>query len=173
VTPRPRRELWLRARAASILLGAGCVACADATSACSGGSGEGSPEASTGGDAPDAAGDEPVAHTYAPTFTALWGEVFTPTCAILFCHGGSDDFLSMATKDTAYAAMVGVVSHGPQCGSTGLTIVEPGKPEASLLYLKVTSPPCGNKMPAMYGLSLDSREIDQIKQWITLGAQND
>src|ERR1019366_3606757 len=92
VTPRPRRELWLRARAASILLGAGSVACAGATSACSGGSGEGSPEASTGGDAPDAAGDEPVAHTYAPTFTALYGEVFTTTCALLFCHGGSDDF---------------------------------------------------------------------------------
>jgi hypothetical protein len=148
------------------------VACAGAGSACSGGSGEASAEASTGGDT-DAAGDEPATHTYAPTFTALYGEVFTPTCALLFCHGGSDDFLSMATKDTAYAAMVGVVSHGPKCGATGLTIVEPGNPQASLLYLKVTSPPCGNMMPAMYGLSLDSREIDQIKQWITLGAQKD
>jgi hypothetical protein len=165
-----------RRRCASIVAAVLVGACATGlVTGCSSASGASEPAADAG--APDdvavvPTGDE-VVHTYAPTFSALWAEVFTPSCAFVFCHGGTDDFLSMATQSVAYEAMVGAISHGPECGSTGLTIVQPGDPDASLLYLKVTSPPCGNKMPAMYGLVLDDRELAQIKQWITLGAQND
>ena len=43
----------------------------------------------------------------------------------------------------------------------------------SLLYLKVTMPPCGSQMPPEYFPYLDSRQTGQIQQWITLGALDD
>jgi hypothetical protein len=114
-----------------------------------------------------------VAPTYAPTFTALYDEIFSPSCAGVFCHGQTDEFLLMTSKDVAYKAMVGVASHGPACGDAGLTIVKPGAPDASLLYLKVTTPPCGNKMPAEDEPYLDSRQTGQVRQWILNGALDD
>ena len=95
------------------------------------------------------------------------------TCALLYCHGGGDEFFSMMTKDLAYSEMFDVVSHGPKCGSSGLKIVDPGSPDSSLLYLKITNPPCGGQMPAMFGLTLDDREKSQIREWIAMGAKND
>ena len=65
------------------------------------------------------------------------------------------------------------MSHGPECGTSGLELVNPGDAGASLLYLKVTEPPCGNKMPAEYEPYLDMRQTDQIREWIAIGAPND
>jgi len=50
--------------------------------------------------------------------------------------------------------------------------VDPGNPDASLLYLKITNPPCGSKMPLSYGTSgsLDPLQIAQIGAWIEAGA---
>jgi hypothetical protein len=80
----------------------------------------------------------------------------------------------MTTKDVAYHAMVGVKSSGPNCADSGLTIVEPDDPDASLLYLKITTPPCGNKMPAaQYFPPLDTNQTTQIHDWIARGALND
>ena len=110
--------------------------------------------------------------TYAPTFTAIYGEILSPICAGPFCHG-ANQFLLMTTQEVAYHAMVGVVSHGPKCGDAGLTIVEPGDPDASLLYLKITTPPCGNRMPAKYFPPLDAKQTAQIRDWIARGAMND
>jgi hypothetical protein len=119
------------------------------------------------------AGDDALAPSYAPTFTALYGEILAPSCALLFCHGGADGtFLPMDTQAIAYSAMVGVVSHGPKCGASGLELVNPGDAGASLLYLKVTAPPCGNKMPAEYEPYLDLRQTEQIRMWIAMGASN-
>jgi hypothetical protein len=73
----------------------------------------------------------------------------------------------------AYHAMVGVQSHGPNCADSGLTIVEPDDPDASLLYLKVTTPPCGNRMPASYFPYLDTKQTTQVHDWIARGAHND
>jgi hypothetical protein len=157
------------------------VALATMAAACSGGSGRdvadaanaGAGDDTDAGDQADSPGDE-IVPTYAPTFTAVYAEIVGPMCAGTFCHGGADDaFLPMGTQAMAYAATVGVVSHGPDCASTGLQIVDPGNPDASLLYLKVTNPPCGNKMPAEYEPYLDARQTEQISQWITLGALDD
>ncbi len=119
-------------------------------------------------------GDE-ITHTFAPTYSAVYDEVLSPTCALVFCHGGSGDYLQLASKAIGYASLVDAAAEGPDCGATGLVRVEPGHPERSLLYLKITDPPCGAKMPLLYGYSgsLDPREVEQIRQWIEAGAPND
>jgi len=120
------------------------------------------------------ASDDAAAPTYAPTFTAVYDEILQPTCAGVFCHGAAETgSLSMATKAAAYGGSVNVTAHGPDCGDAGLVIVDPGDPDASLLYRKVTSPPCGSKMPPEYVPYLDARQTAQIAEWITLGAQDD
>jgi hypothetical protein len=176
------RLAWV-AMAASLAVAGGC-----SSGSAGGTSGDGSAGNASSGDASSGDGSTDdggvgddvdssaadAAPTYAPTFTAVYGEIIEPICAGPFCHASAqDDFLSMATKAEAYSSLVGVVSHGPKCGSTGLKLVQPGAPEMSLLYLKVTMPPCGNKMPPEYFPYLDSRQTGQISQWITLGALND
>jgi hypothetical protein len=112
--------------------------------------------------------------TYAPTFVALFNEVLVPSCGSPFCHG-VDGYYTLASVDSAYASLVGAPATSKDCVSTGLLRVAPGKPEASLLYLKVTSPPCGQRMPLQFGATgyLTSRQIAQMKRWIELGAPFD
>jgi hypothetical protein len=151
---------------------------------CSGGAG-GDAGVDAAGDAraAEASGDARVdyfsvggdgAPTYAPTFSAIYDEILAQSCALAFCHAGAD-FLTITGKDQAYGVLVNAQAKGPQCASSGLKLVDPGHPETSLLYLKVTSPPCGSKMPLLYGDasgSLDPMQIDQIKTWIEAGAPN-
>jgi hypothetical protein len=136
----------------------------------------GSPPAA---DPPDAATDAPIEdpgppRTYLPTYTAVWNEVLQPTCALVFCHAGTSDFMQLTTKDLAYPALVGAPASGTYCLPTGLDRVDPGHPETSLLYLKITDPPCGNKMPLQYGapVVLEPRQLTQIHDWIEAGAPN-
>jgi len=135
--------------------------------------GESPVDAGASDDASDDGSDDDVVHTYAPTFTAVYGEIISPVCAGLFCHGAGDTGnLSMTTQPVAYSSLVGVAAHGPYCADAGLLRVDPGDPDASLLYLKVTNPPCGAKMPPGYFPYLDARETAQISEWISLGAPN-
>jgi len=159
------RRTWV-ALAASLAVAPGC-----SSGSGSGGAADGSAQGeSLDGGATDAAASS--APTYAPTFTAIYGEILSPICAGPFCHG-ANEFLLMTTQEVAYKAMVGVTSSGPQCADSGLTIVEPGEPDASLLYLKITTPPCGNKMPAQYFPPLDTKQTEQVREWITRGALDD
>ncbi|HEX3593583.1 MAG TPA: hypothetical protein VHU80_00740 [Polyangiaceae bacterium] len=116
-----------------------------------------------------------VKHTYAPTYGAIYREVLLPNCSFEFCHGGSGLFMDLETKELGYQTLVNFPAAGIECKSTGLMHVLPGKPEQSLIYLKITTPPCGKKMPLMYttGGMLDPRDIEQIRRWIALGAPND
>ena len=54
-----------------------------------------------------------------------------------------------------------------------LTLVVPGDPDASLLWLKVSSnaPPVGATMP-LFGQRLSSGELGLLRDWIAQGAQN-
>jgi hypothetical protein len=126
------------------------------------------------GDGADAITDAGAVPTYQPTYSAIWDEILSPTCALPFCHGGSGDYLQLSSKEIGYSSLVGARAAGPDCGATGLLRVDPGDPDASLLYLKVTSPPCGSKMPIEYGAPeyLDSRQTTQIHDWIVAGAHN-
>jgi uncharacterized membrane protein len=61
------------------------------------------------------------------------------------------------------------VVNGVGTGScSGRNYVVKGNPDSSLIYLKITNPPCGSKMPQ--GGSLSQGEIDTIKNWILGGA---
>jgi hypothetical protein len=141
-------------------------------SACSSAPSPAGPDASD--DAIESSDAGPVL-TYLPTYTAVWTELLQPTCALVFCHAGSSDYLEMTSKDGAYAALVNAPAAGPSCAPTGLDRITPGHPEASLLYLKITTPPCGDMMPLQYGarVVLDPRQIAQVHDWITAGAPND
>jgi hypothetical protein len=96
-----------------------------------------------------------------------------PSCAWVFCHGAAGTFLDLSAKGVGYASLVNVPASGRACADSGLQRVEPGHPEASLLYLKVTTPPCGDKMPLNGAAAvLDSSEIAQIVAWVEAGAPN-
>ncbi len=159
------RLAWIAA-AASLTVAPACSSGSSAGVAADGSASEDAPD---GGDFATAAMDA-APPTYAPTFTAVYGEILSPVCAGPFCHGAGNDFLLMSSKGVAYSATVGAIARGPACADSGLTIIQPGDPDASLLYLKVTDPPCGNKMPAAYEPFLDARQTEQVRQWIAMGA---
>jgi hypothetical protein len=141
------------------------AACSSSTS---GSGGNGAPDDDAGG------AEAAPPPTYAPTYTAVWNEILSPSCALVFCHGASGDYLQLANKATGYASLVNAPAAGPMCASTGLLRVDPMHPESSLMYLKVTSPPCGSRMPAEgAGPPLDARQTQQIHDWIAAGALDD
>lgn len=115
----------------------------------------------------------PPVRTYAPTYTAIWDEILFPSCALAFCHV-SDGALSLSTKDAGYGSLLSE-EIGPACIALGLRHVEPFVPDQSLLYRKLTDAPCGELMPRTFGgpARLEARSVDQIREWIELGAKND
>jgi hypothetical protein len=97
------------------------------------------------------------------------------------CHAGTVGNLTMTSKEQAYAALVGVKAMGMSipttmnkamnCKDSGLTRVVPGKPDESLLMLKVLrTPTCGDPMPVA---PLAADKVAQIRAWISNGARND
>lgn len=115
------------------------------------------------------------ARTYAPTITAIYGEMLNLRCAQPFCHLGAAGSPPIFTNaESSYRALVNVQAHGTLCADAGVDLVVPGHPESSLLVQKVERPSpaglCGNPMPGAGELPLDDRDLQQIEQWITNGA---
>ncbi len=172
-----------RWRNRSAVVAAGAVASIPAlfAPACSSGGSnrhaQDSPDGALAGadDGGDDSADVAEAIVRLPTFTDVYQQVLVPNCALPFCHAGTGDYLELADMSIAYSSLVNAPAQGPGCAETGLKRVDPGHPETSLLYLKITTPPCGDKMPRSYGsaVTLDPLAIDQIKEWITLGAKDD
>ena len=107
----------------------------------------------------DPGDDEPVETV---TFTQVQ-DVFAASCS---CHmGGQYPNLS---PNAAYASIVGAAS------SSGLPLIDPGNPDNSYLYLKVTGTPgiSGSRMPAG-GPYLTDAQLQAVAAWITRGAPND
>jgi hypothetical protein len=70
---------------------------------------------------------------------------------------------------SSYNGVVNGTARGSACqGTQNSNYVVPGDPNSSLIYLKITNPPCGSRMPP--GGSLSQSEIDTIKNWILGGA---
>ncbi|MGH7271773.1 MAG: hypothetical protein ACREJ3_15180 [Polyangiaceae bacterium] len=155
---------WAALSVAGVILGSGC------SSPSPGGSLADASDDALLGDAPSGDASAP---TYAPTYSAVYEEVLSPNCAISFCHGGDTDFLQLSSESGGYGSLVNAPAAGPDCAPTGLKRVDPGHPETSLLYLKLTHPPCGSLMPRGYSAGLDPKQIAQIENWITLGALDD
>lgn len=184
ISTRAVAALRHRARALAVALGlSGCgggEAAAPRTQPVDGGGLEGA-HADAGARPPrgDASGAEagvdlpPIELTYEPTLSALQREIFRPICAGPFCHKDARLGFDASSIERSYETLVGTVSDTALCGSTGLIRVVPGKPLESLLYLKLTEPPCGRKMPLLFDPNLPPRQLEQIRLWIERGALAD
>jgi hypothetical protein len=116
----------------------------------------------------------PTPRTYAPTYTAVWDEIFLPSCAWLYCHGGNGLLLVMDSKQRAYESLMEPAA-GAVCRDTGLRRIEPGEPDRSLAVLKLGDPPpCGDRMPiTLVATPLSGADIDQLRAWVERGAPDD
>jgi len=113
------------------------------------------------------------------TFTQVYTEVITQRCVPCHTTSNGDGVrfgkLDMTSQSAAYANLVNSKSAGESCGAKGGTRVTPGKPDDSVMYLKVSlddPTPCGEKMP-LGGPALTQAQADLIEGWITAGAKND
>ena len=82
--------------------------------------------------------------------------------------------LNMATRELAYASLVDQASNprNMNCAPLGLKRVVPGKPDESLLYLKLDiNAPCGQQMPP--GGTPTQELRDEVRDWIANGAKDD
>jgi hypothetical protein len=116
-----------------------------------------------------------AAPTYAPTFSAIYTEVFVAKrCTLGLCHGegASGGGLDLYPRDDAHRHLVGVPATSQECRDAGRVRVEPGAPEQSLLVHKLSAePPCGVMMPP--DQLVGPGHVEQIAEWIRRGAPND
>jgi hypothetical protein len=83
----------------------------------------------------------------------------------------------MSTQLEAYTNLQKSAA-GASCAMSGLQLVVPGSAATSLLVEKVESaqPPCGTQMPfgcGGMGTCLSTVQIQEIRDWINGGANND
>ncbi|RMF61073.1 MAG: hypothetical protein D6746_06025 [Bacteroidetes bacterium] len=94
--------------------------------------------------------------------------IFTASCALSGCHTGTfpPQGLNLSAGQ-AYGNLVGV----PSQEDPSLNRVEPGDPDRSYLYLKITGAPGirGGRMPLGRD-PLPQAQIDLIRAWIEAGA---
>jgi hypothetical protein len=104
---------------------------------------------------------------FEPTFEAIQANVFTPTCALSFCHGEAQSANLDLREGVAYANLVGV----PSLEVPSANRIEPFDPDASYLICKLEN--CswivGSQMPIIPG-PLEQTVIDVIREWVLLGA---
>ncbi|HUI27553.1 MAG TPA: hypothetical protein VL403_15835 [Candidatus Kryptonia bacterium] len=102
------------------------------------------------------------------TFDELQTTIFTPTCAMQFCHdvASHNENLTLAEGD-AYSNLVNV-----QSVESSLLRVAPGDPTNSFLIVKLTGPPLGQGAQMPSGLPpLSASQIQMIRNWILQGAK--
>ncbi len=93
--------------------------------------------------------------------------VFDISCATSGCHRAGHSTNLNLTEENSYINLVNVES----INFAPLKLVDPGKSEDSVLYLKIVgSSETGSKMPPGGTLSDDS--VTNIQTWITEGAEN-
>ena len=93
--------------------------------------------------------------------------LFQNHCGLSGCHRTLPVAAGLDLRDaTAFVSLVGVPSSLFE--QNGLLRVAPGKPDSSLLFLKVSEdqPPTGLRMPRI-GDQLSTAQIETIRSWIT------
>lgn len=110
------------------------------------------------------------------SFALLQSEVFAKSCAVSGCHVGPTVASSgnLSLSGDAYDNLVGVLSTQLAARQDGLRRVVPFKPDSSLLYLKLITPPStahdyGNTMPSG-SEPLSAGQLEFVRQWIGAGA---
>jgi len=99
-------------------------------------------------------------------FTLIQTTIFTPVCTA--CHSGAQAPQGLRLDEgNSYAMLVDV----PSVEVPELRRVAPGEPDNSYLVQKIEGRAAvGERMP-LGGPSLDTEQIDSIRQWIAAGAQ--
>lgn len=113
---------------------------------------------------------QPADTTFTPvdtTFTLVQRQVLGPSCALSGCH--ADAAYPNLSADQAWGNLVNALSSAP-----GLSLVTPGEPERSYLYIKLTGSPAmmGGLMPRGRG-ALSAADLAVVRAWIARGAPND
>jgi hypothetical protein len=97
------------------------------------------------------------------TFSSIQTEVFSSTCALSGCHGGSQD--PNLSAGQAYNNLVNKASSG----NPSMMRVKPGESNNSYLIKKITGDGTSRMPP---GGQLSQAKIDSISLWINNGALN-
>ena len=106
------------------------------------------------------------------TLTDIQDNVFSVSCATAGCHSGPagnvlPTGMDLTSADASFNALVGVAS----LQQPAILRVAPGDPDNSYLVQKLEGTAAtGARMPAIGG-PLDQTVIDDIRQWISDGAQ--
>lgn len=93
-------------------------------------------------------------------------ELFPQSCATGDCHDAIEPAALLDLQSPNVVARIsGTQAMGDECFQQG-TLLVPGNPQMSLIYLKLTeAPPCGAQMPFI-GDRLSEREIGCVATWI-------
>lgn len=108
-------------------------------------------------------GDAP----FDPTLAEIQANIFTPSCALSFCHGAALSAGLDLRDGTAYSAIVNV----PANEFDSWFRIEPFNPDESFLICKLEACPnlVGQQMPLIGG-PLPQNYIDVIRAWVNRGA---
>jgi hypothetical protein len=120
----------------------------------------------------------------APGYKQLYAQYFAGKggCAVESCHSGPKgiSMLSFADRDASYKQLVGVKATNASATKDGLLRVTAGKPDASLLWWKLTKAPAdlsakhyGATMPIGGERAPGHKTVAAIKAWIEGGAKMD
>jgi hypothetical protein len=119
------------------------------------------------------------------TLAELQTTIFTPSCAIGFCHdtqGAPSSSNLNLEEGMSYANLVGVTPTNEPAAEAGLLRVEAFEPDNSFLVLKVCHPDLGEELcpvmlPREFGTpmpllrpALSAEEVEAIRLWILRGA---
>lgn len=116
----------------------------------------------------------------APLFSDLNRTVLEKRCTFA-CHSGGEFAAGgLDMSGDTHTALLDGPPIDPTCAALGLARIVPGKPDESLLYLKVvaktrgTAPPCGEPMPSGANKpALSDEEVAALRAWIEAGAKDD
>lgn len=102
-----------------------------------------------------------------PTLSSIQSNIFSMRCHACHNEQSRDGNLDLSS-DGVHDRLVGVKA----TADPEWTLVTPGEPEKSFLYVKITNPGQGQGDLMPPGFQLPQSEVDTIEQWITEGAEN-
>ncbi|MBZ0270381.1 hypothetical protein K8I85_19685 [bacterium] len=102
-----------------------------------------------------------------PTLDSIQANVFTPGCALSFCHGEAMSAGLDLRAGNSYASIVDV----PSAEFPVWDRIEPFFPDQSYLICKLEACPSmiGQQMPLIGG-PIEQPVIDVIREWVEMGA---
>jgi hypothetical protein len=123
------------------------------------------------GESKETADTAPTVEPLTAEFDVIVERVFVPSC-VEGCHSTADRIadLPLEDADEAYEALLNQPPTNSTAIVAGLSRVDPGNLDNSLLHIKITDPMgIGTIMPP--GDSLTDEEIAVIAEWIEAGAE--